>query len=252
MRLILLGTGGCFATPQRKAPAALVDCAGGQWLVDCGEDAWRSLAKAGYDGNEIDGILFTHYHLDHTGGLASLLFGLWAQKRRQKPLTIVGPPGLSRLAQGLPAAFGEWLDELDFTLEWREVALPDTFMLHDELHVRCVEVVHSPKLTCVGYRLEAEGRILAVSGDTELCPGLVELAAGADVLLAEAGTPDDAPRPGHVTPSALGVMAAANSVQRIILTHFAIPAQAEALRQATEKTFGGPVSAAADGDVFEI
>ncbi|HPM75760.1 MAG TPA: ribonuclease Z [bacterium] len=252
MRLILLGTGGCFPTPQRKAPAALVDCAGGQWLIDCGEDTWRSLAKAGYDGNEIDGILFTHYHLDHTGGLASLLFGLWAQKRRRKPFIIVGPPGLSRLARGLPATFGEWLDELEFALDWREVPPPATFRLHDELRVRSVEVVHSPKLTCVGYRLETEGKVLTVSGDTELCPGLIELAAGADALLAEAGTPDDLPRPGHVTPSALGEMAAAGGVRRIVLTHFAVPTQAELLRQATEKTFGGPVSAAADGDVFEI
>lgn len=252
MRLVTLGTGGCFATPTRNAPGAIVESVGRQWVVDCGENTWRSLAKAGYDGNEIDGILLTHYHLDHTGGLAPLLFGLWAQKHRESPLMIAGPPGLHRLSAGLPPAFGEWIDEMGFAVQWRELPPPCSLELGGDMVARCVEVVHSVKMVCVGYRFEAEGNILAVSGDTAICPGLVELATGADLLLVEAGNPDDDPNPSHVTPTALGALAAEIGVRRIVLTHFSDPALAEPQRQATEKTFGGPVIAAADGDVFEI
>ncbi|MCG2645355.1 MULTISPECIES: MBL fold metallo-hydrolase [Bradyrhizobium] len=36
---------------------------------------------------------------------------------------------------------------------------------------------------CLGYRFEAEGNVIAISGDTVPCPGLERLAEGADLLV---------------------------------------------------------------------
>ena len=36
---------------------------------------------------------------------------------------------------------------------------------------------------CLGYRFEADGKVIAISGDTVPCPGLERLAEGADLLV---------------------------------------------------------------------
>jgi len=251
MRLITLGTGGCFATPTRQAPCAAVEVEN-EWLIfDAGENTWRRLAAAKVPPEQISAILLTHFHGDHIGGLAPLLFGLYAEQQRKQPLLIAGPNGLDDVRLGLAQAFGDWLNDPGFELNW---------LIFDPPGARdfpgvCVSyelVEHSPSLTCLGYRITTGNKTLAVSGDTGICEGLRKLAQDADVLLVEAGSPDDLPLPGHVTPTALGTMAAEVGVKKIVLTHFSDPALAEPLTVATQKAFGGEVVAANDGDVFLI
>ena len=60
-----------------------------------------------------------------------------------------------------------------------------------------------------GLRVEAGGRTLAYSGDTGPCPQLVDLAKGADLLLAEASFPTRRRQPAalHLTGTDAGTAA---------------------------------------------
>jgi ribonuclease Z len=81
---------------------------------------------------------------------------------------------------------------------------------------------------CFGYRLEAEGKIIAISGDAVACEGLDDLAFGADVLiqccyLAEDEINNSALKQlaKHViaTSGQVGKIATRNNVKKLVLTH---------------------------------
>jgi ribonuclease BN (tRNA processing enzyme) len=252
MRAITLGVGGCFLDPRRGAAAVAVE-AGCPWLLfDVGENAGRALARAKIAPDELAAVFLTHYHADHIGGLAPFLFALYVKGARRRPLPIYGPEGLRRLRAGLRLAFGDWLDDPGFELLWRELPWPGGVVPAEGVRVSFDRVEHSASLISLGYRVEAEGKVLTISGDTTACDGLRRLAAQADLLIAEAGYPDEAPKPNHLTPSSLAALAREVGVKRIGLTHFAVPHLEKRLTTAVHKGFPGEVVIARDGDVFEV
>ena len=96
--------------------------------------------------------------------------------------------------------------------------------------------------TTLGYRLEAEGKIVAISGDTIPCEGLDRLARGADVLvlccyLAEAEVIDAhaerLTRHLFLSSAQAGKIAASAGVKKLVLTHFR--AKPESLMRAIEE-----------------
>ncbi|MBO0776721.1 MAG: MBL fold metallo-hydrolase, partial [Actinobacteria bacterium] len=106
-----------------------------------------------------------------------------------------------------------------------------------------------------GFRLTHGGRVLAYSADTGESPALVELAAGADLLLCEAsflagpGLPEDL----HLTAGQAAEHAARAGAGRLMLTH--VPPWNDPQRvlgEASCAAFSGPVSLAAAGDSLEL
>ena len=75
----------------------------------------------------------------------------------------------------------------------------------------------------------------------------MELARGADTLLIECSTPDDAPVPGHLTPSGAARMAREAAVRRVVLTHLYPAVDDGRLPAEVEKGFDGEVLLARDG-----
>ena len=81
------------------------------------------------------------------------------------------------------------------------------------------EVVHP--VTAYALRVEADGRTLAYSGDSGVCPGLDDTARDADLFLCEASFLEGAPNPPdlHLTGAEAGRTAAGAGSQRLLLTH---------------------------------
>ena len=110
--LTFLGTSASVPTAARGTSAALIARGGARWLVDCGEGTQRQLLRSGLGLVDLDLVLVTHLHGDHYLGLPGLLktYGL---RGRERPLRIVGPPGLAGLVDRLGVVFGA----LPFPLE---------------------------------------------------------------------------------------------------------------------------------------
>jgi ribonuclease BN (tRNA processing enzyme) len=100
-----------------------------------------------------------------------------------------------------------------------------------------------------GFRIEHAGRVITYSADTGPASSLVELAAGADVLLCEASFPDQPGLPAdlHLTAGQAGEHAARAGVGRLVLTHL-VPWNdpGQSLAQA-EARFAGPLELASPG-----
>ena len=89
---------------------------------------------------------------------------------------------------------------------------------------------HAPDFVwhCLGYRIEAEGKVVTISGDTVPCEGIIRLAQGADLLIQCCHLPQRAvnsPLMRYLTDSILpasgqvGAIAAQAGVKKMILTH---------------------------------
>ena len=95
----VLGTAGGVPTPSRSLPAVLVrDWNGLSILLDAGEGVQYSLLRRGVSVTRIDVVAITHAHGDHINGLPGLLQSMYMHDRR-RPLTIVGPPSVSRFVR---------------------------------------------------------------------------------------------------------------------------------------------------------
>ncbi len=143
----LLGTGGTSPVPKRWLTSLYIRCEEHAFLVDCGEGTQIALKERGLSFRNIDAVLFTHYHADHTGGLPGLLLSM-GKAGRTEPLDVYGPDGLKELVIGVMHIARYIPFELHLhTLRGKR----ETIKL-GKLNVTAFEVHHSVK--CFGYHFE--------------------------------------------------------------------------------------------------
>jgi ribonuclease Z len=130
LRILFLGTGAWAPTPERGAAAVMILRGGEHILVDCGEGTQRQMMLSRGGMGRLSTILVTHCHPDHVLGLPGLLATF--SDARDKPLSVLGPHGLSDLMTSFRTYHGR-------------LAFP--------LHV--IEVTPGDALVRGGYRLEA-------------------------------------------------------------------------------------------------
>jgi ribonuclease BN (tRNA processing enzyme) len=219
MRLTIIGCGDAFGSGGRFNTCFLIEAAGRTVLLDCGASTPVALKARNVDINTIDGVILSHLHGDHFGGLPFLLLDWQFSQRRERPFTIAGPPGTR---QRLDAAC-EVFFPLSTRNAWRfPVTVAEiTPGLPDEVlgfAVRTAEVVHQSGAPSTAVRLTAGGRVLSYSGDTEWTDALVGIADDADLFVLECY---DYSRelPGHMNYARLKQNRERLRARRIMLTH---------------------------------
>lgn len=86
MKMTFLGTGGAFSRNEENYHnnVLLETDDGTKVLIDCGTTALQSLHELGIDPLDLDGVVVTHIHADHVGGLEELGFrGLFLGPRQR-------------------------------------------------------------------------------------------------------------------------------------------------------------------------
>jgi ribonuclease BN (tRNA processing enzyme) len=208
-----LGSGGRFNTCFHVTGERV------NFLIDCGASSLPALKRLAIARDDIDLILITHFHGDHFAGLPFLL--LEAQfTRRARPLVVAGPLGIeTRLAQVMEALF-EHSSKTKPRFELSVVALKaGETQAFGAVKVTPYPVVHGlsggPYLA---YRIEAEGRVIAYSADTEWTETLIPTARDADLFIAEAYYYDKVVK-NHLSLKTLEAHLPDIKPKRLILTH---------------------------------
>src|SRR5262245_34347983 len=174
MQLQFIGCGDAFGSGGRQNTCFHVTGASSNFLIDCGASSLPALKRCGIVRNDIELILITHFHGDHFAGLPFVL--LDAQfSRRTRPLVIAGPEGIEmRLTQVMEALF----EHSSTTQQKFELSvLP--LAPHEARSLGAVKVTPYPVVhgesggPFLAYRIEAEGRVLAYTADTEWTETLV-------------------------------------------------------------------------------
>jgi ribonuclease BN (tRNA processing enzyme) len=219
MQLRFVGCGDAFGSGGRYNTCFHVIGVHTNFLIDCGASSLPALKRLGIVRDHIDLVLITHFHGDHFGGLPFLL--LDAQfTRRTRPLVIAGPEGIeTRLAQVMEALF-ENSSKTRQRFELSVVELrPGATRTFGAVSVTPYPVVHGESGgPFLAYRVEAEGRAIAYSADTEWTETLVPAARNADLFIAEAYTYDRVVK-NHLSLTTLEAHLAEINPKRLILTH---------------------------------
>lgn len=242
LELTVLGSGTAVPEPDRFPAGYLVTASGRRLLVDCGPGVLRRLAQAGTRVDQLDAVLLTHYHTDHCADLAALLFALRNKHLQPRPpLVVYGAPGLRRLVARLTEAW-PWLQPNGYELELREL-LPGRLAAHG-FEIEAIAIRHTAQ--SLGYRLHADGGLLALSGDADTCDALVDLARDAHVFVCDAATPDEQKLEGHLTPGLAAGYAQAGGAHTLVLTHFYPECHGVDLGAQARARFDGEVVVAED------
>jgi ribonuclease BN (tRNA processing enzyme) len=208
-----LGSGGRFNTCFHVTGAHV------NFLIDCGASSLPALKRLGIARDEIDLILITHFHGDHFGGLPFLL--LDAQfTRRSRPLVIAGPEGIETKLANLMEALFEHSSKTKQRFDLSVVALePEQSRTFGEVTVTPYPVVHGESGgPFLAYRIEADGRIITYSADTEWTDRLIPAARGADLFIAEAYYYDRIVK-NHLSLKTLEAHLPEINAKRLVLTH---------------------------------
>lgn len=218
MRLVTVGTGTVVPDPDRASACHWVEEGGDRVIIDCGAGALQGLARASLPWGAVDHLVISHFHADHIGEIAPLIFAMrhGLPSPRRSPLHVWGPEGTARLFGDLAAGFGGWVTEPGFGVVISELIPGDQVRL-GELRLAVVSTPHTDE--SLGLSIAGDDSRLAYTGDTGPGEGLAEFFAGADVLLAECSLPDDLVGDNHLSPSSLAPIAREAEVPRLVVTH---------------------------------
>jgi ribonuclease BN (tRNA processing enzyme) len=218
VKIVLLGSGTGVPSLKRGAPGLLLFTQETVVLIDCGPGTLRRMLEAEVTVRDPDLLLFTHLHPDHAADLVPFLFACrYVDDPRLHPLTCAGGFGFKRYMRRLRRTHGSWIEPKTYELTLREL-YRRAFRFRD-LRVTSLPMVHNAE--SIGIRIDfSDGRSLAISGDTEACPALIDLGRNADLLVLECSFPDERPVGGHLTPSEAGRIAEQAGAKRLLLTHF--------------------------------
>jgi ribonuclease BN (tRNA processing enzyme) len=248
VELVVLGSGTAIPRAGRAPSGYWLSIGGENVLLDSGAGTLTRLAEAGCPLQALARVFYTHLHPDHTLDLASLLFALTNPGfGREVPLLeLYGPPGLDGLIERLRAAYPGWLAAPDTELRVAELH-PDRPLQFPAYRVCSERTMHTPESQ--GYRFEAKdgGLVVAYTGDTDACAGVVALGRGADLLVTECSFAEADYAPGHLTPQRAGRLAREAGCRRLLLTHFYPSADAVDVVAECRREFPGEILLAADG-----
>ena len=283
LQVVLLGTqGGPVASPERSEPASLLLVDGMPYLIDAGEGTARQLATAGYQPADVHRIFITHHHLDHTAGLEPLIGLSWigaGLAGKSEKTDIYGPPATEALVSAALAYVGiserifragiASLPQAETMFTGHDIRQPGDVYSDSRVRVIATENTHfshpsvasgGQKDMSLSYRFDTPGGSVVFTGDTGPSDAVAALAKGADLLVSEVyvSAPTPAQNAGsalsreladhltreHLTPEAVGQLAARAGVKAVLLTHLVAAADrnlARNLRERIGKFYSGPV-----------
>jgi ribonuclease BN (tRNA processing enzyme) len=239
-----VGSGDSFGSGGRFQTCIVVDGPGVRFAIDFGASSLIALARQQIHPNSLDAILLTHLHGDHCGGVPFLLIDAMLGARRERPLTVAGPPGMqAHLATLREALFpGSAIMVPKFPFEQREMTVGEPNRILD-LVVTPRPARHTAQTNPTSLRVDVGGRVVAYTGDTEWTDDVARTAAGADLLIAECYYYAK-PIKWHLNYPDIVSRVRAAGARRVILTHMS----AEMLAHAD----GVPEECASDGMVVEL
>ena len=280
-RVTLLGTGTPIPIPGRFGPSTLIEAGDQIILIDAGRGATIRMFQLGIPIGRIDALLLTHFHSDHTVGIPDVWLTGWLSSHfgaRKGPFNVIGPAGTEVLMQHLAKAY--WRD-IEIRMEDEKLARGDIAITvkeftedgmvyeHGDLRITAFTVDHGDAIKpAYGYRIDYQGRVAVVSGDTRYNENVVRYAEGADLLIHEVAMarPELLTEPyiqrivnHHTSPQEAGSIFARTRPKLAAFTHLVMLASptvrapsVDELIAATRETYRGPLEVGEDLMSFEI
>ncbi len=237
--LQVLGSGGPESGDKRASSAYIIWIDGkSRVLVDFGGGASLRFEEVGAKIKDLDVILLTHLHVDHTADLPALLKSSFFTSASGK-LHIYGPDNnkvmpstedfIERLFEDGDGAWQYLGDHLDGSARLQLKAhdideSKKTKVIYIQNGIRITAVsVHHGIIPAVAYRIDVGGKSITFSGDMNGDYHTLEtLAKNTDILVAHNAVPKGASGVAselHMTPNIIGQIATKAKIKKLVLSH---------------------------------
>lgn len=249
MDLVVLGAHGTWPAAGGATSGLLVRHEGFVLWMDAGTGTLANLQRhvALFD---VDAMLISHSHPDHVTDLYAYHFArMFSPEHPGKIPLLVAPKVVDRVAPLL-------------TDDQAELPLAKCFDITevqpgDELTLGPLRVMTAPMrhtVPTIGVRVEADGAALAYSADTGPTDELVNLARGANLLVAEASYQDRGKElpPIHLTARQGGEAATEAGAGRLLLTHIRPYLDRGRSHEEASDAFEGEVTVGEEHQVVEL
>jgi ribonuclease BN (tRNA processing enzyme) len=274
LSLLVLGSGGPGATGRAGAGYVVLLDGQPRILVDAGPGTFARAGEAHVDLADVDIVLLTHLHIDHTGELPGLVKARVVSKRGDIVFKIFGPPGspggedaarfpsTTQFVDLMFGAAGAFSYLRDFaghvTYQPRDVspgAQPEVLLANHDLTITASTGHHGDAPSLI-YRIDYQGHSITFSGDIDAAghPALTQLAKNTDVLVFNAVVLDPPNSPAvlytlHTAPHDIGRIAHLSGVKKLLLSHLnpSVDGAREAVRASIQENYKGPIAFANDG-----
>jgi ribonuclease BN (tRNA processing enzyme) len=254
VRVTVLGKSPAFADAGGACSGYLVQEGATAMLMDVGNGVFGKL-RAAIDFTTVDAVLVSHMHADHSLDLVpyayALIYGPDGRARADPVRLMVPAGGRDQLRRVVGAWGGEDLIEEAFALEeYDSGAVLDV----GDVRVRTHAVPHYlPHTNALELTAAGSGR-LTYGADHGPAETLVEFAQDTDLLMVEATLKEPEPHGtrGHITAREAGEHGRRAGAHRLVVTHVSDLIDPAWVRSEAEAGFGGPVTIAAEGDVYEV
>ncbi|KAA5837287.1 MBL fold metallo-hydrolase [Saccharopolyspora hirsuta] len=255
MKLTILGCSGSIPGPDSPSSGYLLESGGTRIALDLGNGTLGAMQRF-IDPFALDALFFSHLHPDHCAD-----FGALAVLRRYHPnppgygsarLRVIAPEDAPQRFAALYAPNAAERAETDLSDVFEFIPVSAEPVRIGPFEVRAMPVAHLCESW--GFRVAAEGKVLAYTGDTGPCPQLADLAADADVLLSEASWADfpDAPDGVHLSGRQAAEVAKTAGARRLLLTHVVPWADGGAILAEAKAVFDGPTELVAADRTYDI
>jgi len=248
----VLGSSGTYPTPDAPTTGFLLRSGESNVWLDAGTGTFANLQRH-TNFFDLDAVVLSHLHLDHILDLYPFYYALRYSKESKGPrgMKVYAPAGARERLEPLASSGGIHHAGFEGFLDFHSIASGDKLNIGD-FAFTFQQSIHP--VETLGMRIEAGGKTLAYTADTGPSPELTKLAAGADVLIAEASMQEqqDNMTEVHMTAEQAGELAAQARVGWLVLTHI-VPGldHFKSLKQAAAK-FGGVVVPAAPNMKIEL
>ena len=272
--LQVLGSGGPEIGDRRASSSYIVWIdSKSRVLIDFGGGASLRFEEAGAKIDDLDVILLTHLHVDHTADLPTLLkssfftnssgnlhiFG--PDKNNFMPSTKVFVERLFNSEKGVWQYLGDHIDG-SASLQLKAHNIKETRKIKviyrkGALTIRAISVHHGP-IPAIAYRVDVGAKSITFSGDMNGAYHTLEkLASDTNILVMHNAIPGSAKRVArnlHMTPVKIGEIAKKANAKSVVISHRMLRTLGKERQTQCDirRNYEGDVAYANDNDIYML
>ena len=236
VQLQVLGSGGPEILQVGRASSSYLVWLDGKArvLIDAGGGSALNYSKTGAKFKDLDAILLSHLHVDHSADLPAYIKGSYFGNR-ERDLLVFGPSGnqlMSPTSEFVRSLFSKPSGAFKYLSDFVDTAESAAYKINnntswsgfenERIKLSAISVHHGP-LPAVAWRVDVGGYSISFSGDMNGdYHSLEKLALNSTMLVANNAIPENstgAARFLHMPPSIIGKTALNAKVQQLVLSH---------------------------------